>query len=537
MFQRLSFRQFRHLTLIAVLASTVLAGCTVVKSERATLKKNKEGKRILEAPKDGKGIVYYLPQRLMRVKAERTATPKRSVAQAEIALANAEAALDVARKKLKEESDKVAAARSRLADAQRRKLPAPAISALQREVGYAVLNHGDAEKTVSQATEGFDTAFMQLRSAQAEEDPKDTIKLTLELLPTEPDPDHIYYARPRHQPLRDDLTKINVNERGLLTSSHVESTDRTGDILVQLAGAAGTFFRPSLGALAFMADTPVDDKVECRIPVTYEWIFDPTVSEDIKKLNHELGLCFERQIFVEPLGGPSGVPTDSVSKGRKQTKTADTVDDSSYADTKPDTAYSGYVYRAVLPYTVSVLSCASGVFETSHDMAAEANKTGSCSPVEESQSADRPANPNVGNAEDKKDEENYPGYPRGMLPEKSVVAMLPNEGPIGYIPIKSSFLVKTVNDVTFKDGAVVSWERNRPSELLEFVRLPVEMAKAVVSVPAELIQLRVNLQNEQTNLIKAQQAQIEANEALRNLQACIDQASSTEGDVSACLES
>jgi hypothetical protein len=54
--------------------------------------------------------------------------------------------------------------------------------------------------------------------------------------------------------------------------------------------------------------------------------------------------------------------------------------------------------------------------------------------------------------------------------------------------------------------------------LLSVVRLPLALLKAVISAPAEIIKLRVDLTNENTALIEAQKAQIEALKAMQELQ-------------------
>jgi hypothetical protein len=107
------------------------------------------------------------------------------------------------------------------------------------------------------------------------------------------------------------------------------------------------------------------------------------------------------------------------------------------------------------------------------------------------------------------------------LPIHTTVMMFPN-GPINCLPFKASRFVKTVHDVEFTNGMLTSWHLNRPSEGLELIKIPVKMAKAIVSVPAEIIQLRVNLATEESNLIESQQTQIKALEALRALQESIE---------------
>lgn len=108
-------------------------------------------------------------------------------------------------------------------------------------------------------------------------------------------------------------------------------------------------------------------------------------------------------------------------------------------------------------------------------------------------------------------------YADEPIPIQSALVMLPNEGPVSVVPYTAGPFVKTVHDVEFKDGLLTKWDANKPSESLAVVRLPVELAKASVSVLTEVFKLRVDLTNQKTSLLEAQKAQIEAADALRKL--------------------
>jgi hypothetical protein len=77
--------------------------------------------------------------------------------------------------------------------------------------------------------------------------------------------------------------------------------------------------------------------------------------------------------------------------------------------------------------------------------------------------------------------------------EQATIVMLPNKGPVGLIPYDASGFVTTDYKVEFKDGTPVAWTASRPSELASVFRIPVDIAKAIVSIPAELIKLRVDV--------------------------------------------
>ncbi|MGQ7828944.1 hypothetical protein [Altererythrobacter sp. Z27] len=120
-------------------------------------------------------------------------------------------------------------------------------------------------------------------------------------------------------------------------------------------------------------------------------------------------------------------------------------------------------------------------------------------------------------------------------PIDAALVMLPQAGPISHIPMRSSAFVKTTNDVLFENGMITSWTANRPSEVLEVVRLPVRIAKSIVSVPAEIFQLRVNLSDQQKGLAESQKAQIEAQARLLEIKTCVTTAGEDNTAALACF--
>jgi uncharacterized protein YceK len=109
----------------------------------------------------------------------------------------------------------------------------------------------------------------------------------------------------------------------------------------------------------------------------------------------------------------------------------------------------------------------------------------------------------------------------GLRQVDAAVVMLPQAGPISYIPLKSSIFVRTVDDVTFTDGVISAWTNERPSELLEFVRLPVKVAQAIISVPAQLLSLRVDYSSQAEALAASQRSQMKATELTRRYAQCL----------------
>lgn len=461
-----------------------------------------------------KGMIYYLPQRLMKVTATRTPTPKKTLASAKTALANAEKGSRESTEKLNAAKAAVKSATAELKAARdTSEIPPAVITKKQNELGEAQVELAMAKQAFEISQTALTAALLNVENNTEEIESK--FELKLELLAAEPDPYFAFYVRPRHQtPLRDDVTKIEIDERGLLKSSHVESTDRTADILVEIAGAIGAFITGPTPRF-YQQGRPLD--TSCPIPegkLNYEKIFNPIESVDIDKVNSVLEPCFNRTLWVTPIDGDSGSRLNVSSRVSRSRHIG-------YDSVGAGEKYSGYIYRASLPYTI-------GIDRIGTVSNATSNTDGE--PENDTQEAINNSDSTLGRLEQQLVEQvrqNLEAIKPRVVTEQSLIVMLPNEGPIAYIPIKSSVFVKTINDVSFKDGAVISWDRNRPSELLEVVRLPVRLLKAFVSVPADLIKLRVNLDTEQKNLFEAQQAQIKAEESLRELQDCIEQLEKT----------
>jgi hypothetical protein len=96
----------------------------------------------------------------------------------------------------------------------------------------------------------------------------------------------------------------------------------------------------------------------------------------------------------------------------------------------------------------------------------------------------------------------------------TAVAMLPQGGAFGVIPFEPRAFVRSQTDVTFDAGQPTRWHTDNPSEVAAVFRIPVAMARALISIPAELVTLRVDYSNDQTDLINAQRNYICALQAL-----------------------
>ena len=124
----------------------------------------------------------------------------------------------------------------------------------------------------------------------------------------------------------------------------------------------------------------------------------------------------------------------------------------------------------------------------------------------------------------------------GFTPISGAFIPLPQAGPVAMIPMKSSAFVKTVNDVEFSNGMVKSWSADRPSEVMEVVRLPVKILKAIFSIPTDLISFKVDYSTKDASLAEQQALALSYQQKRENLELCIALAGEDLEKLQACLD-
>lgn len=70
------------------------------------------------------------------------------------------------------------------------------------------------------------------------------------------------------------------------------------------------------------------------------------------------------------------------------------------------------------------------------------------------------------------------------------------------VPFTRAPFVKNVSKVAFENGTAKSNEIDRPSSLEGFVSIPINVAKAIVSIPAQIVQFKFNVKKDDLNLEK-----------------------------------
>jgi len=110
------------------------------------------------------------------------------------------------------------------------------------------------------------------------------------------------------------------------------------------------------------------------------------------------------------------------------------------------------------------------------------------------------------------------------------IAMLPNKAPIFELPVTRTAFIKKVTELDFENGILTQVKIDKPSEVVGALDIPLAVARAILSIPAELIQLKIDTTKSQFGLVKAQKDLIEANQALLELQKQFSESSQDGGN-------
>lgn len=94
---------------------------------------------------------------------------------------------------------------------------------------------------------------------------------------------------------------------------------------------------------------------------------------------------------------------------------------------------------------------------------------------------------------------------------------LPDGSPRLCTPITRAAFVKKVTKLTFDNGVLTDVELNKPSQTLAFIDIPLAVVKAILALPTELIQLKIDYSNKDKALLDAQKGELEARQALLDL--------------------
>ena len=102
-----------------------------------------------------------------------------------------------------------------------------------------------------------------------------------------------------------------------------------------------------------------------------------------------------------------------------------------------------------------------------------------------------------------------PDLPGAWLVVETRQVEMPNEAPVFSLQVERSLFVTRKADIVFDKGTLLDVTADRPSELAEFIDIPLQAVQAVFAIPAQIVQVRINRANNEERLIRAQAALIQ----------------------------
>jgi hypothetical protein len=286
--------------------------------------------------------------------------------------------------------------------------------------------------------------------------------LSLALLPAEPDPKLRFVAKLEHSMFRDDKWAITTTTAGLLSSTDATITDRTADVVVELAKSAAQVAK-TVTMFGFERSTLVPElpgvvEPQC-MPFRKDLVFDPadgrepgaqtcTTSSSWKCANARLA---EWGIHDADLHVDAEVVPLSGTPARED----------------------GFHYRRPIPYTIVLRS--QGDVQTTR-------------------------------------------------------LLIPNGAPIDTISIPALTFVTAKYGVKFDQGMLISVDAEQPSEAMAIAAFPGRVAKELVSIPTDLVQIKIDHSTKEAEKIAAEKGIVDAKKALLESEMALERARTAPGD-------
>ncbi len=398
----------------------------------------------------GNGLAYGLPRGMVQIKAER----KRLSAED---AADLKKTADTAEARAKTLGERLATAKGDLELATENLGQDPTIKAKLEEEA------AKAKATVNSLTTLVKDAKSKAEAARAAADVasggigqlRDTA--TIAALPVFADPNARYVANLNHGYMRDDDLKLTV-QNGLLSSGTTTSSDRTPDIILALAKSILAFAGgpPSFGPMRML---PAGRSARRQPPSCREFSavieFDPTDNTPLvggsptTMPNGRRSVPWARAALLQ-LSGDTMELDAGPAERQTNAQSLPVLPRSDNADTgHQGQALGGLAYRMPAPYWVSLTTRSANGCQLTPD---DQRQTVSMS-----------------------------------LPDPTQTFVLPSQaGPF----------TKSVTTHAFKDGIPTEFTTSRPSEILAVANLPLDFARAIVSIPTEILKLKIDYNNQ-----------------------------------------
>lgn len=457
--------------LLGVSLVALLGGCATVSSEAVgvTVQTRPDGKAAIKP-----GLTYYLPRQLVKLTVVKSELEAKKLLEEQNKAAGEAETAKTARKKI--EGD-IAAIKDKMFTARDN----ASVSAILKEdldkLNTALTAAKAAEDAAVAAAKVASAKVIAFRPSTADGKSKESV-LTIELLPMAPDPAYAFRVDPKHSIFRDDQHKIALTPSGLLTSTDIVASDRTADILAEIATVAG-YAAGGLGkdgtdlSVKQLDDKKAAEKKACETaPEKVVAIVDLADQAEIDRFNTDV-LCLG--IKIDPVDAASTFP-----KGLTKVEDAPTL--------------PGLYYRPSVNASIRVSYCGEDV----------------CF------------------GED------------GWFLKDTLNVPLPQFGAISPVPQRSGFMTRTAYKNTFKDGILVNYDADRPSELLEVARTPVRLVDGFFDGFSKIISLRTGANTDRVNLSASEIATFQSlagdTEKLRLYQKCAAEKKAADEPLTPCLD-
>lgn len=413
-------------------------------------------------------ISYFLPKRLVRIDIEHKAVEPKE--QAKVAAATAEAAQAAKDQALKDAKEAKRAASL----AQNPAGAGAGAAAVQADLALRQATHSLAVAQQAQVT--AQEAVQLLHAARVGAGCVFVLELAAE--PVIPDTSQRFMLSLSHQVMNDDDLKIQTSETGLLKSLSATSTDRTGDVLVEIAKAAAQVaklvagFPPGAVPVVRADGAPGCDEYKERHYV------DPSDRKSVAVIQARLAARADGpQLIVEDLTTPCEVGEvigTTKDEAGKDVPVYCGVNKERIAIAK-DKHLDGLLHRRSAPFRVALHS------------------------------------------------------PPGAAIEQTIaiVATVPDPRTDALMTIQSGNFVTRTYAADFTDGALTRLDQNEPSEVQGFATIPNRVLAEIVSIPTDLLQLKVDYSSKERSIVENQKALLEAQQKIQEIQGQMNSSATT----------
>jgi hypothetical protein len=406
------------------------------------------------------GLVYALPKGQVELEVIRKIVSEDDVKAATKAVDSTKAALDAAEAHLKEATKARESARHEV-DALTIDNKAAEKEKLEFKLVLATVTLRARTAEVAVAKTQHTEAVKRLGEAQRNVNKMEQT-VTLKTAPSIADPSRRYVAQLQPSLFRDDSVKLSISN-GLLNTTTSESTGQSGNILVSLASAIS-------GARAGGTSTPKIQMLN---------------SEPKTRKPGEKKTCepFAQTWVFDPTDDDdvSRVATDIAGTPKslivlKQPHPA--LKGANAVVPKEHQGIAGLAYRVPVTVTIEVqLKSDTDICEVSTTDA-----------------------------------------------YASLTATVPDSKATYFAAVNGASFTKTKVEYSFKEGMLISFNSDQPSQAAAVAKLPVEILKAIIEVPASILKLRVDYDSQAEALIKERTDQLKAQVDLINAQKALSEA-------------